>query len=700
MKIESITLTNFRQYNGKNTIDLSTSGSKNIILIGGKNGYGKTNFLVSLVWCLYGEDIAKIDDNFKKEIQKEGNYSKFLKSCLNWDSATDGITNFSVELIISEIDLPNTVETTSGLKYKCKISREFDINLVSDQFEISIEGIRKTLFKDEEDKINFVHDYIIPLEAAKFVFFDAEKIANWAELSTKEEGSVLNDALGKILGLDIYEGLINDLLIYTDNLRKDSATNQVRQQITSTENGIKLNIEKIDELETEVIKKENQISDLKHRISEYESFLIKHANKNYNTGSIEELYKQKSDLRKKEKELETKFNELCELIPLSIAAGKLEEVTEHLVKQEEDYFIHEKRNELIEKNNALIEKLFNNPPFPNDGDISFTKKMFYAEKAKKIIEDVFGKIEERKELEFEHDLTKSDKDLVFETFDFIRKQSKETFEQTIDSFNRVKNEIVETERIIKKIESDLEDEEIIDYSNKKGDAERKIEKLIEERGALYSQKQSLLKINESLNQKLQIDLKRISVSEQKRKKLDRANEYIKSLEEFVVDQKRNKCDTLEKAIYSELQKLLHKLKDNDTNKFIAAVKAETLPDNDGLKVSLYSAEGNIIPKESLGQGEKQIYISSLIKAIINQSVQEFPIFIDTPLGRLDDDHIKNILFYYYPDLANQVVILATNNEIPPSRLKLINQSISRTYILDHRDSKTKFKQGYFQSYEN
>ena len=44
MKINNISLNNFRQYKGENNIDLTTSGNKNIVLIGGKNGYGKTNF--------------------------------------------------------------------------------------------------------------------------------------------------------------------------------------------------------------------------------------------------------------------------------------------------------------------------------------------------------------------------------------------------------------------------------------------------------------------------------------------------------------------------------------------------------------------------------------------------------------------------------------------------------------------------------
>ena len=700
MKIDKITLSNFRQYQGQNSIDLSTSGNKNIVLIGGKNGYGKTNFLMSLVWCLYGEDISKIDDNFKREIQKEGNYSKFLKSSLNWDSAKDGNDKFSVEIELSEIELPETLEIKSGNNYKCKLKRIFETSSSNEDFEISIEGVKTKIFNDNDYKKVFVNDYLIPIEAAKFVFFDAEKIASWAELSTKEEGNVLNDALGKILGLDIYEGLIEDLETYTDGLRKESATSTVKQQITTTEKGIELNSEQIAELEGDILKRETTISELKQKINEYETFLVKHGNKVLNIGSLDELYKNKKALEVKEKELESKFNELSEIIPFAVSAGKLEEVTEHLAKQEEDSTLKERRSELIEKNNQLLEKLFNNPPFPNDGDISFSKKIFYAEKAKKIIEDVFGKIENENELDFEHDLNKSDSELLVATFQYIRKQSKDIFEQTIDNFNRVKNEISEIDRLIKKIESDQQDEEVIRYTNNKNDTERKIEKLSEEKGALHNQKEQLRKLIENDNQRLQILIKKIEVSEQKRKKLDKANQYIKSLKSFVEEQKRSKCLTLETAIYEEMQKLMHKLKDRHSNNFVAAVKAETLPDNDGLKITLLDNDGGIRQKETLSQGEKQIYISSLIKAILSLSNQEFPIFIDTPLGRLDDEHIKNILLHYYPDLASQVVLMATNNEIPPSRFKLMQDNVAKTYLLENKNNKTIFKQGYFQSYEN
>jgi len=700
MKIDKIILTNFRQYYGENVIDLMTTKEKNIVLLGGKTGYGKTNFLLSLVWCLYGEDIAKIDEGFKKEIQKDGNYSKFLKGSLNWDIAREGKSKFSVELHISGIELPETRESESGNDYKCKIKREFNINSSMDDFDITIEGIKNSMFHTTDDKINFINDYLIPLEAAKFVFFDAEKIASWAELSTKEEGSVLNDALGKLLGLDVYEGLINDLNIYTDGLRKESATAQVRQQIITTEKGIELNVEKIEDLETEIVAKESETVKIKSEIAKYETFLIQHSNKSFNTSSLDELYKQRNELKQKENDLENKFNELSEIIPFVLAAGKLEEVNEHLKLQEEESYLSEKRNELIEKNNELIEKLFNNPPFPTDGDISFSKKMFYADKAKKIVEDVFGKIENANDFDFEHDLSKSDKELILETFSHIRKQSKDIFEQTIDNFNRVKNDIHEVEKVIKKIESDLEDEEVIEYTTNKNEAERKIEKLIEEKGSFLNQKESLKRENEKLNQSLQVLLKKISVSEQKKKKLDKANLYIKSLEDFVSEQKKGKCSMLEQTTFKEMHQLMHKLKDGSNGKFIAAVKAEALPNNDGLKISLFDGDGNITPKESLSMGEKQIYISSLVKAILSLAVQDFPIFIDTPLGRLDHEHINNFLVSYYPNLASQVVLMATNNEIPPSRFKLVKDYVANAYLLESNNNQTKFKQGYFQSYEN
>jgi DNA sulfur modification protein DndD len=96
-------------------------------------------------------------------------------------------------------------------------------------------------------------------------------------------------------------------------------------------------------------------------------------------------------------------------------------------------------------------------------------------------------------------------------------QTKEVFEQTVTQYEKVRNEISELDKSITKIESDLEDEEIIEYTTKKREAERKNEKYVEDKGALLFQKENLKKENEKLLQKYHFLLKKIDVSKHKKK---------------------------------------------------------------------------------------------------------------------------------------------------------------------------------------
>jgi len=102
MKFSNIKINNFRQYYNAVNIDLTTDTDQNIVVIGGRNGYGKTNFLLSIVWCLYGEKISQIDDNFKKEIQKEKNYSSFMQQSINWTAKRENQDTFSVSIKVCD----------------------------------------------------------------------------------------------------------------------------------------------------------------------------------------------------------------------------------------------------------------------------------------------------------------------------------------------------------------------------------------------------------------------------------------------------------------------------------------------------------------------------------------------------------------------------------------------------------------------
>ena len=171
MKFSNIEINNFRQYYNSVNVDLETNDEKNIIIIGGRNGYGKTNFLLSIVWCLFGDKISQIDENFKKEIQKEKNYSSFMQQSINWTAKKENKTRFSVSIKISDIELPE-LRTLNSNTDSILIKRTFDVASMNETLSIINVVSNLEIFDDESDKINFINDYIIPIDAAKFVFID------------------------------------------------------------------------------------------------------------------------------------------------------------------------------------------------------------------------------------------------------------------------------------------------------------------------------------------------------------------------------------------------------------------------------------------------------------------------------------------------------------------------------------------------
>lgn len=700
MKLSNIEINNFRQYYNAVNIDLSTNADQNIVVIGGRNGYGKTNLLLSIVWCLYGEKISQIDDNFKKEIQKEKNYSSFMQQSINWTAKKENKDTFSVSIVVSEVEMPELNKLNSNCE-SVVITRTFNVTSMNEKLSISEPNSKMEIFDDEADKINFINDYIIPIDAAKFVFFDAEKISEIANLSIKEEGSFINDALGKILGLDTYDTLIEDIEFYINTLKKEGATKNLQEQIVDKEKAIELSNIDIEKLEEENAEKLKEIDDLKKAIREYNNLISQHSKQGNSTFDRESVLLEIEKLNTKEIELSERFNELSEIIPLAILTGKLEEVSEHLEIQDQNTISQNSSNENSEKIENFIELLFNKPPEPDNSTMSFKDKLFYYDKAKNLGAELFSSNGEYQELEFEHDLNNSEKNLIYDAINLVNSQSKDLFETTIEEFNKTRIELAELNRTLSKVDADLEDELILDYSSKKDTADYNITENNRKIGENNQQINKLKGDIIRLNQQLSILVKKVDVNAQNKLKINESQKYIDSLNFFLEEQKNKHKASLEKTILSELKILMHKLgSEENESKFIEDVKVTILASGQGMKITLLDQDDNEIRKESLSSGEKQIYISCLIKAILNESIQSLPIFIDTPLGRLDEEHRDNITKKYYPALSEQVVLFSTNSEITPKRYKDISANISKSYLLFNDGANTNLKTGYFQSYEN
>lgn len=202
MFIKEIELNNFRIYKGINKINLLPQDGKNIIVVSGKNGFGKTTFLMSLVWCLYGKQMEKVDELYQKEIADKGGYGKYIGNSLNRLAKSNGETKFSVSVTFTNVKIP---EITCN---EIKITRIYDIiTSSSDKVEVLIDGYQNELIQDlttdgkQDGEEIFIRDFILPIEIAKFFFFDAEKIVSLAEINSPEQRRLLSKAYTEVLGI-------------------------------------------------------------------------------------------------------------------------------------------------------------------------------------------------------------------------------------------------------------------------------------------------------------------------------------------------------------------------------------------------------------------------------------------------------------------------------------------------------------------
>jgi DNA sulfur modification protein DndD len=80
------------------------------------------------------------------------------------------------------------------------------------------------------------------------------------------------------------------------------------------------------------------------------------------------------------------------------------------------------------------------------------------------------------------------------------------------------------------------------------------------------------------------------------------------------------------------------------------------------RIALLDAFGEI-RKRDLSAGEKQLFAIAFIYALARLSGRLMPFVIDTPLGRLDQQHRRRFVAGFLPNASHQVVLLSTDTEI-------------------------------------
>lgn len=108
-------------------------------------------------------------------------------------------------------------------------------------------------------------------------------------------------------------------------------------------------------------------------------------------------------------------------------------------------------------------------------------------------------------------------------------------------------------------------------------------------------------------------------------------------------------------------------------------------------MTLYRA-GKPFPRAQLSAGEDQIFAIATLWALREVSGRPLPVIIDTPLSRLDDEHRRTMLAEFMPQVAQQVIVLATNVEIDDATFRFLEPAVSHAYLLNADSTMTQVRE--------
>ena len=684
MIIKSITLGNYRLYEGKNIIKFKQDDEKPIFLISGENGFGKTTFLHSLIWCLYGRLITEVEAEVRKDIANSG-YNSFLRNNLNNnvraqldaldDSKKDAIkrrgyssdnedlkrlTTYYVAIEFEDVVIPSLPCTS------LKVIRSYDMVTEKENVEILIDGVKNELTATIGSEV-FINDFILNKDIARFFFFDSEQIVALAETNTSTEKRRLCSAYNEVLGVRKYEDLKKNLENVRLRFRKKSSDVASREKLVSMLN-------KQEELENLVADKRDKLSNLESELiqlrSEDEAIqlqLMREGNDATST-EIARIEKLIETTKQKDEEYKHQLRQFIEYAPFAIT-GKLFKDTRDQI--EYDFKLREAKNDQLSRNLVVSQ-------ITSDLMLMFEHSTISSPEKSELILQVQDVLEK-----YKHDVTddnvllsvtEQDYEEFLAIYNNLTTTYKSEFEHLAEDYKKNKLVLERNSRRLSNIQSKEKDELIKSIRTQKN----QIEKTIAQKDAEIRQMhESIGEMSQELAtvSKLVSELsKKVSLDDSDAKKDAVAEQLIDELSTFLISLKQEKKYSLERRIKTTLNTLMHK------EDFIG--KVGVVIDGEDMDINLYSVDGKVINKDSLSKGEQQLYATSILKALVDESGIQFPVFIDSPLQKFDKSHATKIITEFYPQISKQVVLFPLlYKELTAEEYNVMKPLVKATYLI-------------------
>jgi DNA sulfur modification protein DndD len=684
MLIEKITLRNFRVYYGVNELSLSVNPEKNVSIISGQNGFGKTSFLTALVWCLYGKYMPDVDERYRKEINESGGYKKHAVKLMSRPALVDADTDITA--LKAKLDKTQNILEKEKIKqsiselYSFSVSLQFTNILIphlscnsvdvtrtyntlnfQETIEVLIDGKVNELTKTIGQEI-FINDFILPKEIAKFFFFDAEKITALAEVKNIEEKQYFSKAYNEVLGIKKYTDLKQNLENLQLRLRKKSAKKGDLKKIEELQEKLDQSRQKQELYNHDIERKEQELAVKKRDAIEKQEQLIRSGSKLGNKELAEAIIR-REQIKQQIHDNKGRFNGLLELAPFAMLASQMEKVKAQLANEEKQLHVN-LINGLLKEKYLSLQKVFK-----EKNNFTEIDSILQTHLLTDVTEDVKTLL----------DFTSSQKSQFTEVIENINNNYNKLFKSILADSKKLQSTYNIVQKNINDAELKADDAVIKLVRESYEELSQEINSLEKGIATLLASNTSLENEIASISRQLSEQTKLIKVEEADREKEQTSGRLIQQLEQFIRQLKQRKKVSLEKNIQKELNSLMHK------TAFVERV--EVLISGDLIDIELYDGHEQQINKDTLSKGEQQLYATALLKALITESNIQFPVFIDSPLQKLDKSHASNIIKDFYPAVSSQVVLFPLlEKELNEKEYELLKPKVGKACLITQENS--------------
>lgn len=657
MYFTKIELHNFGIYEGTHVMSLSPkNGQRNITLVGGLNGRGKTTFHDAILLALYGRNALKYIQ------EKERSYERLLLNRIN-KHASDGSAYISISMRLDDgTDIRIIRKWT---KRKSKAAQEF---------RVEKNGTVDGLLGENWD---FYIDEILPFGIARFFFFNNEKITQLADDVSFEQIKV---SIKSAIGISAIEKAIEHL----DGIvqKKEKALKDFE---ASEENlGYRETSHQIAEVDERLSKARDRANDLELQLEELSATADAREKEFWAAGG--NLSKDRETIKAEKERL----------------ANDAERTHDNIMKLASDaasplFMCRELVSKVYNTNQAFQKSQMerHSDEFRHDSYHRIVDRIRGFGIPDELYDELITVLSEELLKPFSEANGLPNINFAGTSMLLLEQLLADTFKQFPFKVRSLLDKVEQQESELMSLDSHLDAADDKTVAMRLFDALKDVENERSTVAADYKQQlghiQALTNERASLSAKRSKFIKAITAKENTNDDNARMIRYaamsIDVLTELKIRLQRQKVE---------------KLSDTVTNCFKALVEKESLVkkihiDSETLDVSITDIDGKVIQKDQLSAGEQQMFAVSIVWALALTSGYKAPVVIDTPMARLDSQNRSNFVLKYLPAASEQVIVLSTDEEIYGQYLAQIQDHVIDCYtLLYHEEGQyTEIVKGYF-----